>query len=129
MAVGLISSSATPGSTPMKAVITTAYGSPDVLQIREVAKPAPKDNEVLIKVHAGVVGPSDCAFRKGDPFIIKLMYGLSKPKLPIPGVELAGEIEAVGRDVTLFKPGDQVFGMSPDQFGAHGEYTCLPEKK
>ena len=113
----------------MQAIVCPTYGSPDVLQLKEVAKPSPKDNEVLIKVHAAVVGPADCAFRKGDPFIVKLIYGLARPKFAILGVEFAGEIEAVGKDVTLFKKGDQVFGMSPNSFGAHAEYMCLPEDK
>jgi NADPH:quinone reductase-like Zn-dependent oxidoreductase len=113
----------------MKAVICTQYGSPDVLQFREVAKPTPKENEILIKVHATVVTPSDCAFRKGDPFIVKLIYGLRKPRLSTQGVEFAGEVEAIGSAVKLFAPGDQVFGMSPDAFGAHAEYMCLPESK
>ena len=113
----------------MKAIVCTTYGSPDVLQLKEVAKPTPKDNEVLIKVHAAVVGPADCAFRKGEPFIVKLMYGLARPKFAILGVEFAGEIEAVGKDVTLFTKGDQVYSMSPDSFGAHAEYMCLPEDK
>ncbi len=111
----------------MKAVICPQYGPPDVLQLAEVAKPTPKDNEVLIKIHAAIAGQADCAFRKGKPFIIKIIYGLRKPKFPIMGTELAGEIEAVGKAVTLFQPGDQVFGMSPDNFGAYAEYKCLPE--
>lgn len=111
----------------MKAIVINQYGSADVLQLQEVAKPTPKDNEVLIKVHAAVVTPSDCAFRKGDPFIIKLIYGLLKPRIAVLGVEFSGEIEAVGKDVTLFKKGDMVFGMSPNQFGAYGEYLCLPQ--
>ncbi|MBC8099473.1 MAG: NAD(P)-dependent alcohol dehydrogenase [Armatimonadetes bacterium] len=113
----------------MQAIICTQYGSPDVLQLTDIAKPTPKANEVLIKVHASVVSPSDCAFRKGEPFIVKLIYGLSKPRLPTQGVEFAGEIEAIGSAVTLFKPGDRVFGLSPDRFGAHAEYLCLPEAK
>jgi NADPH:quinone reductase-like Zn-dependent oxidoreductase len=113
----------------MKAIICTAYGSPDVLQLQEVSKPTPKENEVLVKVHAAVVGPSDCAFRKGEPFIVRLIYGLQKPRLATQGVEFAGEIEAVGAAVTQFKPGDSVFGMSTDTFGAHAEYICLPETK
>lgn len=100
-------------------MICPAYGSPDVLQLKEVAKPTPKDNKVLIKVHAAAVGPADCAFRKGQPFIIKLIYGLARPKFAILGVEFAGEIEAAGKDVTLFTNGDQVLGMSPKSFGAH----------
>jgi NADPH:quinone reductase-like Zn-dependent oxidoreductase len=111
----------------MKAMVCTTYGSPDVLRLAEVAKPAPKDNEVLVRVRAATAGPADCAFRKGDPFIVKLMYGLRRPKHSIMGAELAGEVEAVGKDVRLFKPGDQVFGMSPNGFGAYAEYVCLPE--
>ena len=113
----------------MKAIAATKYGPPEVLQLREVDTPVPKNNEVRIKVHTAVVGPADCAFRKGKPFIIKLIYGFTKPRLPIPGVELAGEIETAGKDVKSFKKGDRVFGMSPDRFGAHAEYLCLPEKK
>lgn len=113
----------------MKAIVCTKYGSPDVLQLKEVAKPIPKNNEILVKIHAGVVGPSDCAFRKGDPFIVKFIYGLTKPRLSIQGVEFAGEIEAIGSDVKLFKKGDRVFGISPDRFGANAEYMCLPEDK
>src|SRR5262245_7495465 len=110
----------------MKAIVCTAYGSPDVLQLTEVEKPVPREREVLIRIHAGTVTPSDCAFRTGEPFIVKLIYGLSNPRHAAQGVELAGEIEAVGQAVRLFKPGDQVFGMSP-KFGAHAEYVCLPE--
>jgi NADPH:quinone reductase-like Zn-dependent oxidoreductase len=84
---------------------------------------------VLVKVHAAVVGPSDCAFRKGEPFIVRLIYGLRKPRLSTQGVEFAGEIEAAGAAVTQFKAGDPVFGMSPNTFGAHAEYICLPETK
>jgi NADPH:quinone reductase-like Zn-dependent oxidoreductase len=113
----------------MKAIICTAYGSPDVLQLQEVPKPTPKENEVLVKVHAAVVGPSDCAFRKGEPFIVRLIYGLRKPRLATQGVEFAGEVEAVGAAVTQFEPGDPVFGMSPNTFGAHAEYVVLPETK
>jgi len=113
----------------MKAVICSKYGSPDVLKFEEVAKPIPKDNEVLIKVHTAVVGPADCAFRKGDPFIVKIIYGLKKPKYSIMGTEFAGEIVEIGKDVTLFKKGDAVIGLSPDKFGAHAEFMCLAESK
>jgi len=113
----------------VKAIVCTTYGPPEVLQLQEVEKPTPKDNEVLIKVHAAIVGPADCAFRKGVPFIVKILYGFKKPKYSIMGVELAGEIEAVGKDVKSLKIGDQVFGMSVDTFGAYAEYKCLPEDK
>ncbi len=111
----------------MQAVITTQYGTPDALQMTTLDKPTPKANEVLIRIHAACVGPSDCAFLKGDPFIVKIMYGLKRPKFAVSGAEFSGQIEAVGGAVTLFQPGDQVFGLSADSFGAHGEYKCLPE--
>ncbi|MBK9746843.1 MAG: NAD(P)-dependent alcohol dehydrogenase [Chloroflexi bacterium] len=113
----------------MKAIISTQYGSPDVLQFAEIAQPMPQADEVLIKVHAATVTPSDCAFRKADPFIIRLMYGLTKPRLAVPGVEFAGEIVAVGSAVTTFKAGDRVCGISPDRFGAQAEYLTLPVTK
>lgn len=113
----------------MKAIVCTAYGSPDVLKLQEVATPTPKDNEILIKVHAGVVGPSDCAFRKGDPFIVRLIYGLRRPRNPAQGVEFAGEVASIGKDVKTFRPGDHVYGLSPDHFGAHADYVALPENK
>ncbi|BBI30940.1 NAD(P)-dependent alcohol dehydrogenase [Cohnella abietis] len=111
----------------MKAIICARYGTPDVLQFEEVATPTPKDNEVRIKVYAGVVTPSDCSFRKANPFMIRFIYGLTKPKYSILGVELAGEIESVGKDVKSFKKGDQIYGVSPKSFGAYAEYKCLSE--
>jgi len=112
----------------MRAMIQISYGSPEVIVPQEIAKPSPGNKEVLIRIHAAKVGPSDCAFRKGDPFMIKLIYGLSKPKIEIGGSELAGEVEAVGKEVTQFKPGDRVLGMSVKNFGAYAEYKCLPEE-
>lgn len=113
----------------MKAFVSTRYGSPDVLQMKELTKPIPKDNEVLVRVRIAAVTPSDCAFRKGDPFIVRLIYGLNKPRLSVGGVEFSGDVEAVGKDVTEFKAGDAVFGMSPDHFGTYAEYMCLPADK
>lgn len=110
----------------MKAMVQRAYGSPDVIELREMEKPSPKEDEVLIRIQGACVGPSDCAFRKGDPFLVKLMYGLSKPKYPIGGAELAGEVEEVGKRVKLFKPGDRVVGLS-STFGTHAQFKCLPE--
>ncbi|MDQ6419357.1 NAD(P)-dependent alcohol dehydrogenase [Paenibacillus sp. LHD-117] len=112
----------------MKAIVCTKYGSPEVLRLQEVEKPEPKDNEVRIKVMAASIGPSDCAFRKGDPFIVKLIYGLRKPRHAIMGTELAGLIDAVGKDVRGFRVGDRIFGISVTS-GAHAEYKCLPENK
>ncbi|MBO7747101.1 NAD(P)-dependent alcohol dehydrogenase [Paenibacillus sp. MWE-103] len=111
----------------MKAMVQRAYGAPDVLALQEVATPSPGRTDVLIRIHASKAGPSDCAFRKGDPVMIKWLYGLSKPRFGIGGTELAGVVEAVGKEVTRFKPGDRVLGLSPKTFGAYADYKCLPE--
>jgi NADPH:quinone reductase-like Zn-dependent oxidoreductase len=112
----------------MKAIVNTEYGPPEVLQLSEVEKPAPKDNEVLVKIHATTVNRTDCGFRKPEYLIVRFFGGLFKPKNHILGSELAGEIESVGKNVKTFKPGEQVFGLSTYKFGAHAEYICMKEE-
>ncbi|MDQ0058699.1 NAD(P)-dependent alcohol dehydrogenase [Paenibacillus harenae] len=116
----------------MKAIICTKYGSPDVLELREVVKPIPKDHEVLINVHATTVTSGDCrvrGFRSPLLFWIpmRIVLGFTKPRNPILGVELAGEVVTVGSRVTRFKKGDRIFAMTGMHFGAYAEYICLSE--
>lgn len=111
----------------MRAMVQNSYGPPEVIVLQEIAKPSPGSKELLIRIQAAKVGPSDCAFRKGNPFMIKLLYGLSRPKFAVGGTELAGVIDAVGKEVQHFKPGDRVLGMSVKNFGAYAEYKCLSE--
>ena len=119
----------------MKAILHTQYGSPDLLRFKEVDKPAPKDNEVLIRVHATTVSTGDCNMRnftfvtKSMLPMAKLMFGIGKPwKERILGTELAGEVVGAGKDVTRFKVGDRVFGSTGMAGGGHAQYACLPEK-
>jgi NADPH:quinone reductase-like Zn-dependent oxidoreductase len=121
----------------MKAIMFTEYGSPDVLQIKEVAKPSPKDNEILIRVHATPVNYGDLTarnfansqFNMPAPLYLpaRMAFGWNKPKINILGSELAGKVEAVGKDVTKFKVGDQVFAYLGMNMGANAEYVCVPE--
>jgi NADPH:quinone reductase-like Zn-dependent oxidoreductase len=111
----------------MKAIVCTKYGSPDVLELKEVEKPTPKDNEVLIRVYAASATAADCMMRQGTPFYGRLFLGLKRPKNPITGTGFAGTIEAVGKEVKLFKEGDSVFGETGIGFSTNAEYVCLPE--
>jgi len=111
----------------MKAIELTKYGAPEFLQMNEVEKPSPKDNEILIKIHASSVSSGDARMRRADPFVIRFIFGFKRPRKPILGVVVAGEIEAIGTSVSKYKIGDQVFGSSGMNFGAHAEYVSVPE--
>ena len=116
----------------MKAIVYTKYGPPDVLQLKEVDKPIPKDNEVLVKVYATTVTKYDCWSRSctaptGFWLPSRIASGIRKPKITILGIELAGEIESIGKDVKKFKEGNQVYGFTGESMGTHAEYICMPE--
>lgn len=112
----------------MKAILAAKYGGPDVLEIREVAKPSPKDNEVLIRIESTVAAFSDCAFRAGKPFVGRFFTGLIKPR-QIPGDVFAGVVESIGQAVAQFKSGDKVYGSSGTLLGTNAEYITMPENE
>ena len=112
----------------MKAIVRHNYGSPDVLALEEIQKPTPKDDEVLIKVHAASVNAMDYRFLTGTPYIARIMAGLLKPKHKVLGLDVAGRVEAVGANFKQFQPGDDVFALSYNH-GAFAEYLCVPESQ
>ncbi|HEX4657291.1 MAG TPA: NAD(P)-dependent alcohol dehydrogenase [Streptosporangiaceae bacterium] len=111
----------------MRAVVCDRYGPPDVLRLEDVARPVPREHEVLIKIHATTVNRSDCGMRDADPFFARVFTGLLRPRRRILGSEVAGVVEAAGAAVTEFKAGDQVFGVNAWRFGAHAEFVCMRE--
>jgi len=112
----------------LRAAVYTRYGPPEVLEIKEVAKPVPRDNEVLVSVHAATVCTPDWRFRRPNPFFIRFMTGLWKPKKArILGMEFSGTVESAGKNVSRFRAGDQIFGSTGFQLGTHAEYVCVPE--
>jgi NADPH:quinone reductase-like Zn-dependent oxidoreductase len=112
----------------MKAIVFEKYGPPDVLQLKEVEKPTPKDNEVLVRVHAASVNSWDWELLRGKPFVNRLLFGLFKPKIRILGIDMAGRVEAVGKNAKRFRPGDEVFGdLSGSGMGGFAEYVCARE--
>jgi NADPH:quinone reductase-like Zn-dependent oxidoreductase len=113
----------------LKAIVYTTYGSPDVLQLKDIEKPTPKDNRVLVKVHAASANPADWHLMRAEPFLARFANGLLKPKNTRLGADLAGRIEAVGSNVTRFRIGDAVFGELPlDAMGSFAEYVCISEE-
>jgi len=113
----------------MKAVVFTKYGTPDVLELKEVDKPTPKDDEVSIKVHAASINDWDWGLLRGKPFANRIMFGLLKPK-KILGCDIAGRVEAIGKNVKQFQPGDDVFGdISGGNWGGFAEYACARENE
>jgi NADPH:quinone reductase-like Zn-dependent oxidoreductase len=116
------------GQRRMKAAVYRRYGPPEVIQIQELEQPVPKDNQVLIRIHATTVSAADWRMRRAMPFIVRFMTGLWRPnKIQILGMEFSGTVESVGRAVTRFREGDQVFGSPGFKFGTHAEYICQPE--
>jgi NADPH:quinone reductase-like Zn-dependent oxidoreductase len=114
----------------MKAIVYEKYGSPEVLQLKEVEKPTPKDDEALVKVHAAAINSGNAVMVSGKPFLSRMSSGLLRPKYLNPGSDVAGRVEAVGKNVTKFKPGDEVFGDNfRGGFGTYAEYVCVPENE
>lgn len=115
---------------PVKAAVHTRYGSPDVVEVKQVEKPCPKDDEILIKVHAASINDFDWGIISGKPYFIRIFLGLFKPKIQISGCDIAGQVEAVGKDITQWQTGDGVYGdLSGGRFGGFAEYVCCKENQ
>jgi NADPH:quinone reductase-like Zn-dependent oxidoreductase len=114
------------GATPMKAIVHRCYGSPDVIRLEDIPKPTPKDDEILVRVHAASVNPLDWHYLEGTPYMVRFEGGFGRPEDPRLGVDFSGTVEAVGRSVTRFKPGDEVFG---GKFGALAQYVTVREAR
>ena len=112
----------------MKAAVNDRYGSPDVLNIRDLPRPEPKADEILVKVHATTVGRTDSCALRAHPFFVRPYSGWLRPKRTVLGLDFAGTVAAVGKVVTKFTHGARVFGLTPGGYGAHAEYVCLPEE-
>jgi len=112
----------------VRAVVYDRYGPPDVLRVAESPRPSPRIDEVLVRVRAATVNRTDCGFRNPKPFFVRFFSGLRRPRHRILGTEFAGEVEQVGAAVTEFGPGDRVFGVNADRFGAHAEFVCVRER-
>ena len=114
----------------MKAILLKEYGLPSDLEIGDVAKPVPNDDEALVRVHSASINDWDWGMVRGKPFVIRLFYGLIKPKITIPGVDISGKIEAVGVNVSSFNPGDEIYcDLTDCGFGGFAEYVCVPKKQ
>lgn len=113
-------------TSTMQAAVYTRYGAPEVLQVKSLSKPNPKDNEILVKIHASAVTSGDCRLRRADPFAVRLLFGLFKPKKNVLGGVFSGVVVSVGKNVRKFKVGDEVFGSSYPNFGAYAEFVSLP---
>jgi NADPH:quinone reductase-like Zn-dependent oxidoreductase len=111
----------------VRAAVNVRYGSPDVIEVREVPKPVPGAGDVLVKVHATTVCRTDCGQLRAHPFFMRLITGLARPKRTILGTDFAGEVVAIGEDVASFAPGDRIFGLAPGGYGGHAEYLCLSQ--
>ena len=109
----------------MKAVVNERYGSPDILEIREIPTPEPQAGEILVRVHATTVSRTDSCALRAHPFFVRPLTGLLRPKRTVLGLDFAGTVEAVGKGVVKFEQGDRVFGLTPGGYGAHAEYVCL----